>query len=267
MRNVFSRHKGKRFIFSYWIKIVPLDKKGLFLFPKVRRKNNDTLSAIRKHAHAHAFDPTLYYKAMNLCLHLKLWWCHGALLLILWGRHYQGWLFLDLKGLKRTLMPTLSPTRYFSHVVTEEGKVPHKTFAEASFSTNVLECSDIFHMLEKFSLPFISISLLLPTTDFCLLIIWSNISVSMTDCIPHSCCRTKENLPDGWAAFAWGRSSPNVSHPLPELQEETRGESWGKMSLCPALENLSCSLEKPCQFIPKSPLPFGKKLYRRIQFK
>lgn len=75
------------------------------------------------------------------------------------------------EGLKRTLMPTLSPTRYFSHVVTKEGKVPHKTFAEASFSTNVLECSDIFHMLEKFSLPFISISLLLPTTDFCLLII------------------------------------------------------------------------------------------------
>lgn len=83
----------------------------------------------------------------------------------------QGCLFLDLKGLKRTLTLSLSPARYFSHVVTEEGKVLHKTFAEASFSTNILECSDIFHMLEKFSLPFISISLLLPTTDFCLLII------------------------------------------------------------------------------------------------
>lgn len=42
--------------------------------------------------------------------------------------------------------------------------------------------------------PFISVSPPLPTTDFCLLTIWSNISVSMTDLLlPHSHDRTKKS--------------------------------------------------------------------------
>lgn len=42
------------------------------------------------------------------------------------------------KGINWGLIPALSQTRYFSHLLTEEGRVLDKGFAAGPFSTNLL---------------------------------------------------------------------------------------------------------------------------------
>ena len=74
---------------------------------------------------------------MNLCSHIKI--CLGCEALVDTMRKVlRVCLFLFRKGINWALIPALSGTRYFSHLLIEGGKALDKGFATVSFSTNLL---------------------------------------------------------------------------------------------------------------------------------
>ena len=148
----------------------------------------------------------LHKHLIPVCI-ARLWTCAHILksawavrpLLILWGRYYEFVYFCsgrELTGLLSQLC--LGPGTFLTYWL-REGRRWTRGLLRCLLALTFYKVVTFFHVLERFSLlTFLSVPLPPSTTDFCLLTIWSNISMSTTDCLAHGYHRTKEKLPYGW---------------------------------------------------------------------